>query len=1057
MCTRRYTRNSMKVAMILLMILLTILLGLGLGALSGYALVKRNFSSKETIARNQQEQLSNYKSVSFRVHVPDNTSSLDTVYLVLLPFYDWDELQRIPMTANADGTWSTSVELLERAMIRYVYDRGWSVWSEWKDKRERFSEEIEILYRYLFVSPTTSSVEDTIARWNDIANTPITGTISGNVTDSTTNEPIMDATVSIGGVHITTNYDGSFTLKDVPVGKQRVTVLTTLGDYKYASKIVQVIPGETSVVTFELVKAKKVKVTFNAIAPEDTPPNSVIKLIGSVFQMGSYHGPHPNYGFNAWSCTRFVSMDKISENNFTTTLELYEGTYVQYMYTLGNEMISNERTSDGKRVLRSFIVRGIDERKRDMIETWRPPGSVAITFHLTVPPNTPVSDPICMLNVGAPSVVMDKVGENNWAFTLFAFPGTVFQYKYVRGPVSGGGEKFYPDDPDVFRSITIPDEDTVMNDIVECWRWYPKAIKPSPGEPINITFRVTVPLNTPVEDTIYLVGDAPELGSFMDPKAVPMKKSPINNWLWEAEVVFDSPKRIEYKYTRGDFTRSEYFSRTLDVTYSSQMLDDVVFSWGDTPFLLQKDFITAIYPVDYWTAEFLALYKPTLTRIRDHGAEWVVVTSVWGYSQVEPLPEVEPRPIKVGGVFTPTEDLLAKINMIHSMGMKAFILPQFNMEMTPNGSKIWEAHSNEWWDKWFEEAEKLYMYHAEIAQRTGAEMLLLPGPEFHVFPGEWQFEDPLYVDVFDQKMQELIGRVRQRYGGLLVGDGTKLIYDFPALFNFTRITSFDWGMNLNVSSDASVQEIKMALEKVLDDQAKPIFERYNKPLIVQLAYASVDNAVSGVYGEAPSEPDDPSTILDLTEQANIYEAFFQAILNRSWVKGLYDFSYSFSDLPYDEGPSIRAKPAEAVVSKYYYVFDLTSPSIGTPYQDPPKNNVQPNQSVTVSVKVTDVGSGICEVLLSYCVDEATSWTNVTMSQENEDMYVGQIPGFSAGTNIKYKIIAYDRAGHFSVSNDTGQYYVYTVIPEFSLGPSFILMLLGITTILILLNRSSHEN
>jgi len=273
-------------------------------------------------------------------------------------------------------------------MIRYVYDRGWDDWAEWKKKRERFNEEIEILYRYLFVTPTTSLVEDTIARWNDIANTPVTGVISGNVTDGTTNEPIMDATVSIGGVHITTNYDGSFTLKDVPVGSQRVTVLTTLGDYKYASKVVQVNPGETSIVTFHLVKAKKVKVQFDVVTPENTPPGSVVKLMGSVFQMGSYHGPSANYGFNAWSSTRFVSMEKVSENNFTTTLELYEGTYVQYMYTLGNEMVSNERTSDGRRVLRTFIVGETDERRRETIETWRPPGSVAVIFNLTVPPNT---------------------------------------------------------------------------------------------------------------------------------------------------------------------------------------------------------------------------------------------------------------------------------------------------------------------------------------------------------------------------------------------------------------------------------------------------------------------------------------------------------------------------------------------------------------------------------------------------------------------------------------------------------------------------------------------
>jgi hypothetical protein len=73
-----------------------------------------------------------------------------------------------------------------------------------------------------------------------------------------------------------------------------------------------------------------------------------------------------------------------------------------------------------------------------------------------------------------------------------------------------------------------------------------------------------------------------------------------------------------------------------------------------------------------------------------------------------------------------------------------------------------------------------------------------------------------------------------------------------------------------------------------------------------------------------------------------------------------------------------------------------------------------------------------------------------MSWAGEDTYVGQIPGFPAGTNVQYKIIAYDHARHFAVNNNAGQYYVYTVISEFPIWYSLILTLLGITTILILL-------
>lgn len=242
--------------------------------------------------------------------------------------------------------------------------------------------------------------------------------------------------------------------------------------------------------------------------------------------------------------------------------------------------------------------------------------------------------------------------------------------------------------------------------------------------------------------------------------------------------------------------------------------------------------------------------------------------------------------------------------------------------MTPGGEKVLEAQSNEWWDKWFEEAEKFYLYNAEIAQRTGAEMLLLPGPIFHVFPSENGFKDPSFISVFDQKMMDLIGKVRQHYSGLLLVSGAKYaLYDFPGLADYVVINAFDWGMKLNVSSDASVQEIKRALEGKLDRYARPIFDKYNKPVIVQLTYDSVDGTANGGFGDAPWDADDPTTVLDVIEQANIYEAFFQAIIDRPWVAGSFDYMYHFSDIPEDETASIRAKPAEAVLSKYYRAFE----------------------------------------------------------------------------------------------------------------------------------------
>ena len=152
---------------------------------------------------------------------------------------------------------------------------------------------------------------------------------------------------------------------------------------------------------------------------------------------------------------------------------------------------------------------------------------------------------------------------------------------------------------------------------------------------------------------------------------------------------------------------------------------------------------------------------------------------------------------------------------------------------------------------------------------------------------------------------------------------------------------------------------------------------------------------------------------------------------------------------------ITADPRSSLNSAYFSVkqeADTTSPSIGTPSQDPPEDNVQPDQQVTVSVNVTDTQMGVREVILSYSTDGGATWTNVTMNRANGDIYVGEIPGFPAGTIVNYKITACDNAGNPAVKDNAGQYYVYTVIPEFPTLPLLLLMFIMLTAAIIFIKK-----
>jgi len=119
--------------------------------------------------------------------------------------------------------------------------------------------------------------------------------------------------------------------------------------------------------------------------------------------------------------------------------------------------------------------------------------------------------------------------------------------------------------------------------------------------------------------------------------------------------------------------------------------------------------------------------------------------------------------------------------------------------------------------------------------------------------------------------------------------------------------------------------------------------------------------------------------------------------------------------------------------------DVTPPNIGVPTQEPPPEMVMPNQNVTVSVNITDTESGVKNATLHYNINNSATWITLVMSHNStSNLYYATIPGQPEETLVKYKIMAYDNAENVAVEDKNGQYYVYTVIPEF---PSSLILLL----------------
>jgi len=155
-------------------------------------------------------------------------------------------------------------------------------------------------------------------------------------------------------------------------------------------------------------------------------------------------------------------------------------------------------------------------------------------------------------------------------------------------------------------------------------------------------------------------------------------------------------------------------------------------------------------------------------------------------------------------------------------------------------------------------------------------------------------------------------------------------------------------------------------------------------------------------------------------------------------------------------PTLAELPSTKHDAAYSYSLiaeppDMTAPTIDTPVQNPVI--VDENENVTVSVNVTDpepYPSGVKNVTLWYTTDNVT-WTIVSMTfNSTSGLWVDEIPGYVNGTEVWYKIAAYDNAENLAINDNDGEHFIYTVIPEFT--PLMLVTLLAIVAMIAVVFR-----
>jgi len=135
-------------------------------------------------------------------------------------------------------------------------------------------------------------------------------------------------------------------------------------------------------------------------------------------------------------------------------------------------------------------------------------------------------------------------------------------------------------------------------------------------------------------------------------------------------------------------------------------------------------------------------------------------------------------------------------------------------------------------------------------------------------------------------------------------------------------------------------------------------------------------------------------------------------------------------------------------------LDKTCPTIKTPSRTP-DGETFPDQSVKVSVNVTDAVSEVNNVTLSYTTNDGATWTDLPMNYNSSiNLYEATIPSQPSSTQVRYKIVSYDHAGNNATLDGTEPYCTYQVIPEFLqllIMPLFIIA----TLLAVIVYRRKH--
>ncbi len=523
--------------------------------------------------------------------------------------------------------------------------------------------------------------------------------------------------------------------------------------------------------------------------------------------------------------------------------------------------------------------------------------------------------------------VLSQLPDGSHTISM-SFPvGFDLVYKYTLGSGFWNSE-LSPEGNFNTRHILIPDQDTLINDVVDSW---------TAPDTAPLYFKVTVPENTPQNDIVSI-----QFSPFGWSSPIPMSKTSDTTWSYTLYGPLNIVGNVNYRFCRNDacnIADDSFSSGTSAIGYSfipsnqNQIIENEVSSWINwssktsptaiiAPEIINRgsDFIAGIQFASNQGVYDQIYSHEAIQNILDLGANYFILPVEWTLQSINP---VVLSPLISENLLW--KDLVSTINTAQKSGLNIILVPTIKVNSLALTQYMQMDVNPDWENKFKSAYNELLNYAIDLATFMDIKSVIFP-TDIYSFSklDNYSVIKSLVVD----QTSLYTTQVNSNYSGKLILS-IRSINEMPSVETLSLFDGFLVKTNWNLDAEPGDNTgLTNSYKNYLDQTVYKLFESTSKPILLELEYPSAVGAETGcvTFGEECidfdllnlSSTDLRSNIpIDLQLQTALYQAALTAVNDTPWVQGVISNGYNSLVALQDASSSIRGKPAADVLWYWY--------------------------------------------------------------------------------------------------------------------------------------------